>query len=302
MEQAATSTLGSKAEVTKVEHLGTGLSRSAWTATIVAKGRDSLEWVALVPLKSATASDHARFDTELELLAALGDRSVPFRIPEPVGTFRVDPVPVVITTWCYGLAYDRRYRAFMTGEQVLQTIARTAADIHRLPVDLPTPEPGFATARAHAEAALDQIRALEAIEMVSNDALENMVTWAEAQLPDPDEPARFLHGDLLPQNVLVHLEDPPAVIDWEYAKTGDPASDLAIVSRGDRKLFGQEGGVGILLDAYDQHADSPVLRERHLLHELALMAGQATFAEENDNGLVYHHWSRLLNRWNRSQR
>ncbi len=38
--------------------------------------------------------------------------------------------------------------------------------------------------------------------------------------------------------------------DWEYAQRGDPAYDLAIVTRGNRKLFGLDQGLQRLITAY----------------------------------------------------
>ena len=49
----------------------------------------------------------------------------------------------------------------------------------------------------------------------------------------------LLHGDLLPLNLLWGREtDELGVVDWESARIGDPAYDLAIVTRGHAKPFG----------------------------------------------------------------
>jgi len=76
------------------------------------------------------------------------------------------------------------------------------------------------------------------------------LAWIRDHLP-VGRPAVVLHGDLLPQNVLVHpISQRLAVVDWEYARIGDPAYDLAIVTRGDRKLLGVDGGLRRLVEAY----------------------------------------------------
>src|SRR5579862_7544507 len=42
-----------------------------------------------------------------------------------------------------------------------------------------------------------------------------------------DEPPALLHGDVGPDNML--WADTPVLIDWEYARLGDPADDIASV-------------------------------------------------------------------------
>ena len=66
----------------------------------------------------------------------------------------------------------------------------------------------------------------------------------------PDEPSVLLHGDLLGQNILLAVDGPHHVIDWEYATRGDPAYDLAIVTRGVKQPFQIAGGLDRLRDAY----------------------------------------------------
>ena len=64
------------------------------------------------------------------------------------------------------------------------------------------------------------------------------------------EPATLVHGDLLGQNILLHPTQPPTVIDWEFADLGDPAYDLAVVTRGKPKPFDMIKGLQRLLEAY----------------------------------------------------
>ena len=95
---------------------------------------------------------------------------------------------------------------------------------------------------------------------------------AEAHLPPP-EPSLLVHGDLLGQNILVDPDGSPSVIDWEYAQRGDPAHDLAIVTRGVRRPFQVERGLEKLLEAYHRHGGTGVTIEQVRLHELCLVAG-----------------------------
>jgi aminoglycoside phosphotransferase (APT) family kinase protein len=99
--------------------------------------------------------------------------------------------------------------------------------------------------------------------------------WAHEHLPTA-EPATLVHGDLLGQNLLIDPNVSPivGVIDWEYACAGDPAYDLAIVTRGVRKPFQMDRGLERLLDAYETAIAGRIqLRIEHVrVHELALAA------------------------------
>ena len=69
----------------------------------------------------------------------------------------------------------------------------------------------------------------------------------------------LLHGDLLPQNILWDWErNHLGVVDWEFAKIGDAAYDLAIVTRGRRKLFGSPNGLQQLVTAYRRAGGMPI--------------------------------------------
>lgn len=89
----------------------------------------------------------------------------------------------------------------------------------------------------------------------------------------PDVPAAFVHGDLLGQNILLWPGALPAVIDWEYAEQGDPAYDLAIVTRGVRRPFQVDRGLGRLLEAYAAAGGLPLTAADVHFHELCLAAG-----------------------------
>jgi thiamine kinase-like enzyme len=63
------------------------------------------------------------------------------------------------------------------------------------------------------------------------------------------------------------------VIDWEYARTGDPAWDLAIVTRGARRPFQVGRGLERLLEAYREHGGRDVAADHVRVYELCLIAG-----------------------------
>jgi len=68
-------------------------------------------------------------------------------------------------------------------------------------------------------------RGLSLVTRILNGALPD--AW-----PDAGEPLVLLHGDITPGNVLWGKH--PVLIDWEYARLGDPADDVAYI-------FGQHG-------------------------------------------------------------
>ena len=96
--------------------------------------------------------------------------------------------------------------------------------------------------------------------------------WAMEHLP-PAEPSALLHGDLLGQNILLSMDGPHHVIDWEYARRGDPAYDLAIVTRGVRRPFQIDRGLERLLEAYREHGGRDVAADHVHVYELCLVAG-----------------------------
>lgn len=98
--------------------------------------------------------------------------------------------------------------------------------------------------------------------------------WIGEHLP-PTTPASLLHGDLLGQNLLRSWDDagPVGVIDWAEASVGDPAYDLAIVTRGHRTPFAVADGLERLVDAYNRLAGSPLSMADVRVHELILHAG-----------------------------
>jgi aminoglycoside phosphotransferase (APT) family kinase protein len=75
----------------------------------------------------------------------------------------------------------------------------------------------------------------------------------------------------LGQNILLNpLQQDTAVIDWEYATIGDPAQDLAIVTRGVRNPFQLPDGLPRLLLAYREAGGGPLEAREVRVHELLM--------------------------------
>jgi aminoglycoside phosphotransferase (APT) family kinase protein len=162
---------------------------------------------------------------------------------------------------------------------------------------------GFPTRRAHGLSELEQLEGFP--------ELSEAYTWALEHLP-PDEPSVLIHGDLLGQNILVgawgegrqrrpeasnvqpESDNGLAVIDWENAMLGDPAYDLAIVTRGSRTPFRMDRGLECLLEAY---ANFGVLGEGRQRRPEApnVQTGQRSIAAHE----VHFYELCLLARWYR---
>ena len=92
------------------------------------------------------------------------------------------------------------------------------------------------------------------------------------------------------------------LIDWEQARFGDPAYDLAIVTRGARRPFQLADGLDRLLEAYA--ARSMEIRKDHVhLYELCLRTRQYAEALAGNAGMhppevlldnVYSTFGRVL--------
>ncbi len=257
------------------KYVGSGLSRDAFAAQV---GDDVL--VALVPRPSApadvdaAASEEARVLTTMrEILAsqdAAGNQPA-FRVPAYARAVRVGARVVLVTEAVRGVALDMR-----VGRQGAvvpwQVVATVGAAIHRIDPSLVWPEREIATRRDHALAAA---RVFEDVARVVTSVPEPIAAaraWVDDHLP-PAERSALLHGDLLGQNILLVPGEPPYVIDWERARTGDVAYDLAIVTRGARRPFQTSGGLSRLLEEYQRAGGLPVRPSEVRLFELCMVTG-----------------------------
>ncbi len=60
-------------------------------------------------------------------------------------------------------------------------------------------------------------------------AMDKLVDWLPAHIPDDDDPVALVHGDYRIDNVIFHPSEPRilAVIDWELSTLGHPLADFA---------------------------------------------------------------------------
>ncbi len=237
---------GADVEVGWVRRLGEGLSRDVFTADIqVSPDPDQLSgaYAALVPRRDAGPAVSGRALREALLLRRLATTPLPFRIPRRAWPVRDGPDVVLVREALRGLPLD--LRAGRRGSaRPWETVGRIAAAVHELPIDhLPERAAGPLTCREHR---LEIVRSAEGIDRPE---LRDAISWLSDHV-DVGRPAVLLHGDLLGQNILLGIDEPDAVIDWELARPGDPAYDLAIVTRGVKKPFQIPEGLTRLLGSY----------------------------------------------------
>lgn len=251
-----------------VKKIGDGLSRDIFAAEVEFVDRRCETYVVALPRADAGPDLDERTSRELRLIARLRTRSFPFRLPEMVGACPDEDHLALVRRFVRGVELELR----CGGQRVKPwaIVGEVAAAIHAVPAtDVADIVPGAATRREHA---LEAIAVLAALAELAPVEMREAHVWAMEHLP-PAEPSALLHSDLLGQNILLSVDGPPHVIDWEYARTGDPAYDLAIVTRGVRRPFQIDRGLDRLLDAYREHGGRDVAADHVHVYELCLVAG-----------------------------
>ena len=274
--------LGAVDEIGWVKKIGDGVSRDIFAAHVYLANGHHDTYVVALPRRDADRALDERTRRELQLIAKLRAHDFPFRLPEMIGAFPDGDRLALVRRFATGVELD--LRAGKQGRvKPWKIVAEIAAAIHAVPGrDLADVIPGCDTRAGHARTALAVFDGLEVVEMRDAHA------WALAHLP-PEEPSTLLHGDLLGQNILLAPSGPHHVIDWEYATHGDPAYDLAIVTRGTKRPFQLERGLNLLLDAYHEHGSATITADHVRVHELCLVAGwyRAALAGEGPHGPAY---------------
>jgi aminoglycoside phosphotransferase (APT) family kinase protein len=252
-------------EIGWVKKIGDGLSREIFRAEVeLGDGRVETYAVAL-PRRDADPDLDDRTRRELRLLAKLRHRTFPFALPKMVGAVPAGDRLALVRRFVPGLELDMR-AGRQSSVRPWEIIGEVAAAVHAVPgSDVEDVTHGFATRRAHALDAIEALADLAPVEM------QRAHEWACEHLPSED-PSTLIHGDLLGQNILLSLDGPHHVIDWEYAMRGDPAYDLAIVTRGAKRPFQIDGGMERLLDAYRAHGGREVTAAEVQVHELCMIA------------------------------
>ena len=221
------------------------------------------------PLRSAgeAGSYLSREGKTLQQLKNVGFR---FQTPELICTVNADSFhPIgLIETWVRGIPLTL-YKGSIHRDRIIPTIAEVAVAVHQMDTGQFGHLKAFENSKAHI---LEELSSLSPDLFKEYSAALRVKEWLLSFLPE-NRPSVVLHGDLLPQNILCY-EAPDGwkigLIDWEFAEIGDPASDLAIVTRGGRKLMGIKNGLHLLVESY-RHAGGIELSVADVrIHELLL--------------------------------
>lgn len=248
----ATTEHGTRVEVEFATRLGSGLTRELLVANVTLSPdpeRRSGTWAAFVPRAESGPEIAGQVAQEVKLLRWLATRPLPFRVPRVLDALPGSYGPILVREFVSGIMLDLRAERPGAPEP-WKTVAGIAAALHRLPASEAGFLDGFPTRRAHALAALRDLEALEGPEAAE------ALAWARSHLP-PETPGVLLHGDL--QKVLLYPGEPARVIDWELACRGDPAWDLAVLTRGLERPFQLEDGRARLLEAYGADGGAELL-------------------------------------------
>ncbi len=260
---------GATIEVGWVTKIGDGLYRDVFLAEVDSSD-SSPRLVALIPRHDAPADLGERVQREPALLMRLATLNLPITTPRWAVVVVESERDVLVREFLRGVPLDLR-AGRQNRVKPWQVVAEVASAIHAIDTsEVQDLVPGHATRREHAIACLEEIA-----EIQGDTLTDDVLAWIKAHLP-PESPPCVLHGDLLGQNILLDLFEPSrpvAVIDWEYCRVGDPAYDLAIVTRGARRPFQMGDGLDRLLDGYREAGGTPVTRADVHLHELCLIGG-----------------------------
>jgi aminoglycoside phosphotransferase (APT) family kinase protein len=274
------SVFGPDADIGRVTKIGEGLSHDVFAAYVECPRphqQDSGSYTVSLPGRHADSQQIARPDLQ-PLLTNVAAQIKSIRVPLTAQSVLLDSGMAIVRPFLEGVPLDLR-AGRQPSVKPHEVVAKIAAAVHS--VDLAGIElRGHATRRAHAEAEIDSV--------FGAPELAEAELWAREHLP-PDEPSTLIHGDLLGQNILVHPEEPPAVLDWEYAGLGDPAYDLAVVTRGKPKPFDMGNGFASLIGAYTANGGKRIQASEVRVHELCLVARwyQETATEKGETSATH---------------
>ena len=237
------------------------IQRVMSTGTVNALFRIGNDLVARLPLRDRWEEGIER---EWRWIPWLSSRITAARLPAPIFKGVANdafPFAWSIYRWIDGAPYDDDLVDDET--DVARQLARYVRELRTLEIPSTAPKGG-----REPLAELDD-NTREAIEDARNliDAAGAMAVWDLAlRTPPWDGTPVWIHGDLLPPNLIVHNGRLEAVIDYGYIGVGDPATDLIPAWAG----FGP-GGRAAYRDAL-QPDDAAWARGRGIaLHQAAMI-------------------------------
>lgn len=221
------------------------------------------------PLRTADEAG-SYLSREAKTLQQLKNARFGFQTPELICAVNADAQhPIgLIETWVRGIPLTL-YKGSIFEERIIPTIAEVAVSVHQMDTGQFDHLEAFKNSKAHI---LNELSGLAPDLFKEYSAAFRAKEWILSRLPK-NRPSVVLHGDLLPQNILCRESSEGwqvALIDWEFAEIGDPACDLAIVTRGNRKLMGIKNGLHLLVENYRLAGGIDLTAADVRIHELLL--------------------------------
>ena len=252
-----------------ITKIGEGLSKKAYRADVTIfrnEGKQYTSFAVSQVLFDADPDAGSRMIKEQFILDSIGKKIAHFSVPEPAGMIWYEGKLISATSFIAGLPVELR-AARSPIEHPWEVVGTVAAEIHKIAIhNLPQCLDRYPTRQDQAIAGAKNFKKYDVSEI--QDALK----WINENLP-PKGGSVLVHGDLLGQNILRTLSEELFVIDWEYARVGDPAYDLAIVTRGSKKPFQVSGGLDRLIDSYLSSGGQELSKKDVHVYELLLSLG-----------------------------
>jgi aminoglycoside phosphotransferase (APT) family kinase protein len=269
LQQALAHAAGDAARVIveRVEDWGGGLSRDAFAAHVdITPDPSALSgpYVALLANRDADRDYPERVRREASVLEWIAPRIRDLRVPRAIALLDAPSAPILVESFITGIEPDFRFG--MMRIVPWEIVAAAAAAVHAVE------HPPFLPARDRRQHRLDLLDDLFPELDILPAVLRDARAWMREHADRPG-PGVLLHGDLLHRNFRLHPSDPLGLLDWEYSELGDPAHDLAIVTRGNAKPFQAPDSRAKLLAAYNARSPHEVTRDDLRFFELALLVG-----------------------------
>ena len=246
-----------------------------------ARGWDNQLWRLgddlAVRLPWATETADALLLKEHAWLPSLAPRlPLPIPVPQRLGApSERFPRPWIVTTWVPGMPADRAPAT--RAAEAADALAGFLTALHRpAPEGAPVSPDGRGAPLGEGAQRFFEQQLASAVELgLVPDPGAVRAIWADAvAAPDWTGPARWLHGDLHPANVLTADGTLCGVVDFGTLGVGDPARDLAAAW-----LLLPDGAVDRFHDAYRPTPDPATLRRARghalLFVFLGLLVGHA---------------------------
>jgi aminoglycoside phosphotransferase (APT) family kinase protein len=251
-----------------VTKIGEGLSREVYRADVTFKNNEEdheLFAVSLI-LHDADINAGSRLIKEQHILNSIHGKAGYFSVPKPIGLLWKDGMLFSFTSFIRGVPVSLKTINSIY-EKPWEIVAKIAAEVHELTVQ------GFAqNIKQHKTRREHVISQIKDYEKINVPEIHDALTWILGY-PSIEQKPVLLHGDLLGQNILRTFDERLFVIDWEYSVVGDPAYDLAIITRGVKNPFQAQNGLEHLIDSYLSAGGQQITKYDVYVHEMLFVIG-----------------------------